>query len=966
VDEVMSLEEPYRRVLLLRWFDEREPKEIAALLGMSAGTVRSQLKRGLERLRDRLDRRFGDRKTWIGAFVPIAFGRPARIAATGGGALTGGLLMSLKSNSLLPLLIVLVLGGVITASIAAMSTHPESANENPEIVYAAENRTLEDEVPPRRDAVLFGRPARQRRGPGGLTARVARVDSGEAVAGVHILLSGRSLADEDVQVRTTTNVEGRFHWAQLPAGDAYVLSVEGEGLPPLGLRSIAVTAGRTDDLGTLWLGTPGALEGRVVDAANRPVRGARVRVRMTAGASWDFMTQIHEAFSALDREPAPEAAATTDRDGRFQFEALPPGIVSVTASAPGHLAAHASAAVVPGAPSAALTIRLATGREVTGTVVDENGLPLVGARVASVPSQMDLDAVMYGRCFTSSDAEGHFRLASVERGEKLILIAAYAGRPAVMSELAPDANDVTLIIRGGTTLDVCVLAADGQTPVPDAKVMVVVAPTSDFLGRDAKTFLVGRTDARGSIVFDAWPGHIQMAVLSHPDHATGIWAGMLGASGAPGIAKGPESSKLESGRQRVEFTLPHGSVVRGRILDPQGRGIAGASVRALRFGLPDTGGVRSDDTGGYHLVMPFGSTLRVEAPGFAQSPKSSLAITDPKPGEPIEHDVAMQEAAVVTGRVLLPDGSPAAGAIVRLRSAGAARPGLPFETERQVFARADGRFLMDSVAAGDKWHALARLPGFVDGMAGPFVVGTSGQATSPNVLLIAGVALEVTVRDEFGNALPDVTVSVVDKRSIRLEWDPMDLEDPSSMTNADGMATVGPVAPGRHELHVSAGGYVPVSKHVEIHAGDLVPVRQSVTLSRGRMINGRVLDADGKPIEGARVTAVSDASPSHTVLATTDVSGRYEAAGLAPGTVNLEARAEGYRVASQSLAEGEEAIDVTLTRVDPTVAARRAELEAERKAIRGRLMSTDDKVAKQALIEDLGRIGQALRELGED
>ena len=165
----------------------------------------------------------------------------------------------------------------------------------------------------------------------------------------------------------------------------------------------------------------------------------------------------------------------------------------------------------------------------------------------------------------------------------------------------------------------------------------------------------------------------------------------------------------------------------------------------------------------------------------------------------------------------------------------------------------------------------------------------------------------------------------------------------------------------------SADGYVAV---LEARRGPTqatsCPLRQSVTLSRGRVINGRVLDADGKPIEGARVTAVSDASPSHTVLATTDVSGRYEAAGLAPGTVNLEARAEGYRVASQSLAEGEEAIDVTLTRVDPTVAARRAELEAERKAIRGRLMSTDDKVAKQALIEDLGRIGQALRELGED
>ena len=36
VDEVMALDEPYRQVLLLRWFEEREPAEIAALIGEHA------------------------------------------------------------------------------------------------------------------------------------------------------------------------------------------------------------------------------------------------------------------------------------------------------------------------------------------------------------------------------------------------------------------------------------------------------------------------------------------------------------------------------------------------------------------------------------------------------------------------------------------------------------------------------------------------------------------------------------------------------------------------------------------------------------------------------------------------------------------------------------------------------------------------------------------------------------------
>jgi len=604
-----------------------------------------------------------------------------------------------------------------------------------------------------------------------------------------------------------------------------------------------------------------------------------------------------------------------------------------------------------------------TGREVTGTVVDENGTPLVGARVASVPSQMDLDAVMYGRRFTSSNAQGRFTLRCVAHDEDLMLVAVYGGRPAVMSEFAPDANDVTLVVRGGTTLDVNILAADGETPVADAQVVLVVGPTDDMDGRGSRTFLVGRTDARGGVRFNAWPGFIQMALLSHPDHAPGMWAGMMGALGAPGIAKGPESSKLESGRHRVTFTLPAGSPVHGRVLDPTGRGIAGARVRALRFGMPDAGNVRSDDTGRYSLVMPFGSQLRVEAPGYAQSPGPSLVITDPKPGESIEHDLVMVQAAVVTGRVLLPDGSPAAGALVRLRNTDAAFSGFSATTDHQVFARADGRFLLDSVAPGDKWHALARLPGFVDGMAGPFDVALSGQATSPNVVLIDGVTLEVKAQDESGMALPGVSVDVTTERSVYLAWDPMDLDAPSRVSNADGVATVGPVAPGTQKLHVSADGYVPLSKVVELSSDDRGPVRLVVTLSRGRAIVGHVLDEDGEPIEGTRIQVVSEAAPTAPVLVTSDAAGRFEATGLAPASINLEVRADGHLLAERSLAEGETSIVVRLTRVDPAVAARRAELEAEKKAMIGRLMSAKDAAAKQAILEELGRVGAELQAL---
>src|SRR5262245_33152303 len=52
---VAELPSPYREVVPLRYVDGFEVEEIAARLGRTAGTVRSQLKRGLGRLRARLE-----------------------------------------------------------------------------------------------------------------------------------------------------------------------------------------------------------------------------------------------------------------------------------------------------------------------------------------------------------------------------------------------------------------------------------------------------------------------------------------------------------------------------------------------------------------------------------------------------------------------------------------------------------------------------------------------------------------------------------------------------------------------------------------------------------------------------------------------------------------------------------------------------------------------------------------------
>ncbi len=73
VEALTGLRDPYRTVLLLRFYEDLAPREIARRQGVPAATVRSQLKRGLAVLRAALDERHGgDRRAWALALVPLA------------------------------------------------------------------------------------------------------------------------------------------------------------------------------------------------------------------------------------------------------------------------------------------------------------------------------------------------------------------------------------------------------------------------------------------------------------------------------------------------------------------------------------------------------------------------------------------------------------------------------------------------------------------------------------------------------------------------------------------------------------------------------------------------------------------------------------------------------------------------------------------------------------------------------
>jgi RNA polymerase sigma-70 factor (ECF subfamily) len=75
VQSVLDLDEPYRSTILLHYFEGLSLSDIARERKLSASSVRTHHKRGLERLRAELDRRHGgDRESWAVLLAPIAKG----------------------------------------------------------------------------------------------------------------------------------------------------------------------------------------------------------------------------------------------------------------------------------------------------------------------------------------------------------------------------------------------------------------------------------------------------------------------------------------------------------------------------------------------------------------------------------------------------------------------------------------------------------------------------------------------------------------------------------------------------------------------------------------------------------------------------------------------------------------------------------------------------------------------------
>lgn len=663
--------------------------------------------------------------------------------------------------------------------------------------------------------------------------------------------------------------------------------------------------------------------------------------------------------------PGPRATATSDAQGRFLLEPPEARAWKLVVRAAGRvpmeygpfLALEAEELpAVQLAPDVGSRIRVAAenGQAVPGAWVVASAAGEAFSRIGSWRPELRV-----GR----TAADGSLTLPRAE-GERLQVSVFLPGRPEVLEPdfqegtiriqparevsltlqaVAPDGSPVEgLLLRAGDQAwPVGRTAADGTVRLPvregeTAKLRLVAAD-----GRQHVFSLAGRREGGtrtvklspalpvAGKVLDAGSGRgLAAAVLwLYTDPALAVRTDREGRYTMTGPSKGrlqlevraagflPRrltlfAKDLANGRAPT-VALERAASVRGSVLGPQGKPLAGASVTAVHASNlgprtfspldPVADRAAAGPAGGFELrQLRAGEEyeLRVALPGFFPEARSIVTSRDAAPVT-----VRLQPACAVRGLLRDPEGQPVAAARVFLRPARRPERDRPDRDPPPPAIESDsaGRFSIPESPAPEV-DLEVRKAGYAPALRRAVRVGPSckGSFDLGPLVLNPGARLAGRVVDPGGKAVPEAEVFLVD----RLPADERARgRKPDAVTGRDGSFALDDLQRGvPHHLFVKADGYLGKEvRGVRPPGSGQVLVR----LEPAAVLSGRVLDEAGDAVSGAQVGltwhAILEDDPERRPVgrplersAVSNAEGRFEVADAPRGEVRLTVRAQGF------------------------------------------------------------------------
>ena len=290
---------------------------------------------------------------------------------------------------------------------------------------------------------------------------------GGTVRGVLLDSAGKPVSGAIVTagvLAARTGDAGEFRLTGVAAGLA---DVETEWKEEFAARRQVKVAAGVEAVADLRLFRAAAIVGTVVDETTKqPVAGARIAAG-TGGNSW-FDADVFRR------------RARSDAKGRFRVGGLAAGRYSVEAARSGYLAGEIPGAVAAVPAGKPLAIALRREATVSGTVVDELGKPVAGARVA-IPRDFGggrrmrmMSRGSFAPVETDSGPDGTFSLRRLAPTTTLTVQASKAGfaparRTGIRLKTGEAVRGVSLVLRRGIAAEGIVVDVEGR-PVAGAEV----------------------------------------------------------------------------------------------------------------------------------------------------------------------------------------------------------------------------------------------------------------------------------------------------------------------------------------------------------------------------------------------------------------------------------------------------------------------------------------------------------------
>lgn len=543
-------------------------------------------------------------------------------------------------------------------------------------------------------------------------------EHGAGVAGARVV------ADEDLvgagleSSSATTDAQGHFSFPALAPGTHMLLAVDGTHAPT---RSAPVTiVDRAAPAVEIRLAQGGVLTGKVVGASGTPAPYATVQV----------VTVARHFGRPLTRE------VTTDRDGRFSIHGLPRTRVQALARSERESSAVTVVDLATAAPASPIVLELAIAGEISGTVVDDTGAPVVEARVraaADLAANPSPDAVaIAGLATATTDSSGGFSLRGLSPGTYRVWATRFSEQTAEERGVKAAVGDtgVRLVIAApGRVVGTLSLAASHRPP-SFATVRVGSRPAMPVAG--------GAFD-----IEDLQPGDYDMTI--HGPEFAEIVQRVHVASGA--------TTDLGA------ITARAGRRLRGTVVGTDGQPIAGATVSVgdllvsvqgaegqlgnLQDAINIRTGVSAED-GSFEVIgIPHSSTSAVA--DHATRGRSAMATIPEGADDPPPVKLVVHALGTISGQVTL-DGAAAADVMVSDAPKDAGAQATLVRTDSQ------GHFTLDRVTEGS--HVLQAIQQQQGAMKAASTTANvvAGQVTTVVLDIKAGdITLTVQIQPVPGN-----------------------------------------------------------------------------------------------------------------------------------------------------------------------------------------------------------------------